>query len=62
MMPYGVGAWTKLLPRIAHPFIMYYHLRELATAYEDVACLVMNNLAPDGFYSRRRIGVVDPRA
>lgn len=60
VMPYRVGPWTKLLPRIAHPFIMYSHLRELATAYEDVACLVMNNLAPNGPYSRRRIGVVDP--
>jgi putative NADH-flavin reductase len=62
VMPYRVATWTKRLPRIAHPFIMYSHLRELATAFEDVACLVMHNLAPDGAYSRRRIGVVDPLA
>lgn len=62
VMPYQVGEWTKRLPMIAHPFIMYFHLRKLATAYEDVACLVMNNLAPIGPYSRRRIGVVDPQA
>src|SRR5450759_4761329 len=51
VMPYQVAEWTKWLPRIAHPFVMYAHLRELATAYEDVACLVMNNLMPDGPYS-----------
>lgn len=62
VMPYRVGEWTKRLPRIVHPFIMYAHLRELGTAYEDVACLVMNNLMPDGPYSRRRIGVIYPRA
>jgi putative NADH-flavin reductase len=62
VMPYRVAEWTKRLPRIAHPFIMYSHLRELATAFEDVACLVMNNLAPNGPYSRRRIGVVDRQA
>jgi len=54
VMPYRVGVWTKRLPRIVHPFIMYSHLRELATAYEDVASLVMSNLAPDGPYFRRR--------
>jgi putative NADH-flavin reductase len=62
VMPYRVGEWTKRLPSIAHPFIMYLHLGKLATSYEDVACLVMNNLAPNGPYSRRRIGVVDPQA
>jgi putative NADH-flavin reductase len=62
VMPYRVDEWTKWLPRIVQPFIMYSHLREVATAYEDVACLVMTNLAPDGPYSRRRIGVVDPQA
>jgi putative NADH-flavin reductase len=62
VMPYRMDEWTKRLPRIAHPFIMYSHLRELATAYEDVACLVMNNLAPGGPYSGRRIGVVDRQA
>jgi len=62
VMPYRVGEWTRRLPRIAHPFIMYFHLGRLATAYEDVACLVMNNLMPDGPYSRRRIGVVESQA
>jgi len=61
VMPYRVGPWTKLLPRIVHPFIIYARLRDVATAYEDVACLVMNNLAPAGPCSRRRIGVVDRR-
>ena len=62
VMPYRVNERTKWLPRIVHPFIMYSRLRELATAFEDVACLVMHNLAPDGPYSRRRIGVVDRQA
>jgi putative NADH-flavin reductase len=59
VMPYHVGRWTRFLPKVFHPFIMYFHLKELATAYEDVAALVMSNLEADGPYSRKRIGVID---
>lgn len=59
VMPYHVARWTRFLPKVCHPFIMYSHLKELATAYEDVAALVMSNLEADGPYSRKRIGVID---
>jgi hypothetical protein len=32
-------------------------LKELVTAFEDVAALVMSNLQPNGPYSRKRIGI-----
>lgn len=60
VMPYRVGSWTKWLPKIVHPFIMLRHLGEVTVSYGDVADLVMDNLAPDGPYSRRRVGVGAP--
>jgi uncharacterized protein len=57
VMPYRIGAYSGLLPKVFHPFIMYLRLKELVTAYEDVAALVMGNLQPGGLYSRTRIGV-----
>jgi uncharacterized protein len=57
VMPYQIGACSGLLPKVFHPLIMYSRLKELVTAYEDVAALVMNNLQPNGPYSRKRIGI-----
>lgn len=57
VMPYQIGACSGLLPKVFHPFIMHSRLKELVTAYEDVAALVMNNLQPNGPYSRKRIGI-----
>lgn len=61
VMPYSVGAWTKWLPKLFHPFIMLRHLNEATTAYEDVAELVMANLEPNGPYSHCRVGVGAPK-
>jgi uncharacterized protein len=57
VMPYQIGACSGLLPKVFHPFIMYLRLKELVTAFEDVAALVMSNLQPNGPYSRKRIGI-----
>ena len=57
VMPYQVGAFSRLLPKVFHPLIMRARLKELVTAYEDGAALVMNNLEPNGPYSRKRIGI-----
>ena len=57
VMPYQIGAFSGLLPKVFHPLIMRARLKELVTAYEDGAALVMNNLEPNGPYSRKRIGV-----
>jgi putative NADH-flavin reductase len=60
VMPYRVGSWTGHLPRLAHPFIMMRHLNEVTVSYDDVANLVMSNLAPNGPFSKKRVGVGAP--
>lgn len=62
VMPYKIGAWTKWLPKFVHPFIMLRHLDEISVSYEDVAELVVNNLAPNGPYSQKRVAVGMPVA
>ena len=57
-MPYEIAEWTKWLPRIAHPFIMRSHLKEMTVTFEDVAFLIMKNLASAGPYSKKRIAAV----
>jgi putative NADH-flavin reductase len=37
VMPYQIGACSGLLPKVFHPLIMYMRLKELVTAFEDVA-------------------------
>ena len=61
VMPYQISAWTKWLPKIAHPFIMRSHLDELSVAYEDVAAFIMDNLESNSLYSHKRIGIVYKR-
>lgn len=62
VMPYKISAWTRWLPKVVHPFIVLRHLDEVTVSYEDVAELVMSNLAPNGPYSQKRVGVGAPAA
>jgi putative NADH-flavin reductase len=56
-MPYSVAPWTRFLPRIAHPFIMFSRLNKIAISYEDLADFIMGNFTADNQYSKKRIGL-----
>lgn len=57
VMPYEIAAWTRRLPRLAHPFIMLRRLERMVVSYEDAAHLVMSNLAPNSPYSKKRVAL-----
>lgn len=59
-MPYDVSSWLVRGPRIALSWTLKRHLPELTVSYADVATLIMSNLAPNGIYSQKRVGMALP--
>ncbi|MBN8941053.1 MAG: NAD(P)H-binding protein [Rhizobiales bacterium] len=60
VLPYPLGNWARLAPRIALALSMKAHLAEITVAYEDVAEIVMTHLAAGGDFARKRVGVALP--
>lgn len=58
--PYDVGTWAKWAPPVALSLMMKSRLPELIVSYDDVAELIMANLAAGGPFSRRRVGLALP--
>ena len=61
VVPFDVPRWAGWLPRIGLSLMMKRRLGEVVVSYEDVAELMMANLASDGPFSRRRVGIALPR-
>ncbi|MEM7133622.1 MAG: NAD(P)H-binding protein [Chloroflexota bacterium] len=59
-MPFNVPSWLAWGPRIALSWTLKRHLPELTVSYTDVATLIMSNLAPNGIYSQKRVGMALP--
>jgi uncharacterized protein len=53
-------AITKFLPRIATALAFARKMPELTITYEDAAHVILNNLASNGPYARKRVGVALP--
>ena len=62
VVPFDVPRWAGRLPRIGLSLLMKQRLGEVVVSYEDVAELMMANLANDGPFSRRRVGLALPRS
>lgn len=59
-MPYKVPRWLERGPRIALSWTLKKHLPEITISYTDVAMLIVSNLAPNGIYSQKRVGIALP--
>lgn len=60
VVPFDVPCWAGRLPRIGLSLLMQRRLAEVTVSYEDVAELMMINLANNGPFSRRRVGLALP--
>jgi len=60
-MPYEYPKWLTKFPKIVLSITMKQHLPEIIVSYEDVANIIMTNLAPRGIYSQKRVGVALPK-
>ena len=58
--PFPRPAITKLLPAIATAIAFARKMPEMTITYEDAADVMLTNLAPNGPYSRRRVGIALP--
>jgi hypothetical protein len=56
-LPFAVGAWAGLAPAVALSLMMKHNLPKMRVSYEAVAGVIMDNLAPGGRFSRKRVGV-----
>lgn len=61
VVPFDVSPWARGAPRLALSLMMRRRLEEVVVSYEDVAELMMSNLAPTGPFRRRRVGLALPR-
>lgn len=61
LVPFDVPPWAARLPRIGLSLLMKRLLGKVVVSYEDVGDLMMANLAADGPFSRRRVGLALPR-
>lgn len=61
VVPFDVPRWAGRLPQIGLSLLMQRRLGELIVSYEDVADLMMTNLADNGPFRRRRVGLALPR-
>lgn len=57
IMPFQTAPWTRWLPKIFHSLNIMRHLDEVTISYQDVARFVMSDLAGNGPYSRKRVGL-----
>ena len=60
VVPFDLPRWAGRLPKIGLSLMMKKRLGELTVSYEDVAELMMANLADDGPFNRRRVGIALP--
>jgi uncharacterized protein len=58
--PFPRPGYTRWLPRIALSLAFKGHAPELIVAYDDVASILLDHLAPSGRFSRARVGVALP--
>lgn len=61
IVPFAVPRWAGWMPRIGLSLMMQRRLPEETLSYEDVAEVMMANLADDGPFKRRRVGLAGPR-
>lgn len=57
IMPFDTAAWSKYLPSPFQSLIFLSKVSGTAVPYQAVANLIMDNLNPDGPYSRKRLGI-----
>jgi hypothetical protein len=53
-------AITKILPAFATAIAFARRMPEMTITYEDAAEVVLGNLAPNGPYSKKRVGIALP--
>lgn len=60
VVPYEAGPWVRWAPPVALSLMMKLRLPELIVSCDDVAELIMANVAAGASFSRRRIGLAQP--
>ena len=58
--PVARSAITRFLPLIATTIAFRSAMPEMTITYEDAAQVILNNLAPNGPYARKRVGIALP--
>jgi len=58
--PFAVPSITRLLPRIGLLVLFGKNIGAMTISYEDAAAVIMDNLEPNGQYSRKRVGIALP--
>ena len=53
-------AFTYFLPRLALSLAFKQKMSEMTISYEDAAAVILDHLAPNGRFSRKRVGVALP--
>ena len=58
--PFAVPSITRWLPRVGLLMLFGKNIGAMTISYEDAAAVIMDNLAPNGRYSRKRVGIALP--
>ena len=58
--PFASPGITRFLPRIGLLALFGKNIGAMTISYEDAAAVIMNNLGPNGQFSRKRVGIALP--
>jgi putative NADH-flavin reductase len=58
--PFASPTITRFLPRLGLLLLFGKNIGAMTISYEDAAAVIMDNLGPNGQYSRKRVGIALP--